>query len=1359
MSEKGPAAASLEIKTEMVKQAEKLMGKIRGCDRGLLKRDLERIKKKRRKSGDSSDSQAALEKLISGLKASAGERRRRMSSAPDTSYPEELPIVVRRKEIVDAIRKNQVIVLSGETGSGKTTQIPKMCIEAGRGVDGLIGCTQPRRIAAITVAERIAEELKNPELVGCKIRFHDSSKASNYIRVMTDGILLAEAQGHPALNAYDTLIIDEAHERSLNIDVLLGMVRKLIDRRRNLKVIITSATLDTQKFSKHFRDAPIIEVSGRTYPVEIRYEEPVEGSEKENAASSLAERTAAAISSLMKENRSGDILAFLPTEIDIRETMKIADREYADRLNIVPLYARLPSSEQKKAFASGGRRKLIVATNVAETSLTIPGIRYVVDTGLARISRYNPGTGTHGLPVDPISRASADQRAGRCGRVANGICIRMYSEEDYLARPKFTLPEIRRTNLAEVVLSLLDVGIKDIEAFPFVDPPDSAGIRDALRTLREIGALETGGGRRQTADGEKGNSPGKDSASGSGISRGTGTPKVAGNTRRLSKDGRLMARLPLDPRLAKVLLQADREDCLGDVLPIAAALSLPDPRERPPEKAGSADNAHRKFIDEQSDFIGWLNIWDTFRTYKRKGSYSGKLKRFCAENYLSFRRMKEWMDIHRQLTLVMEENGYRPHRREAGLSLDKKGDFSERYTVIHRAILSGFLSHIARLEEKGLYEATRNRKVRIHPGSALSRGASPWIMAAEIVRTSRLYARSAAVIDPDWLVNLGSDLASRNWIDPHWSRKAGSVLATEQMRLYGFLISGDRIIPYGTVRPSEAREIFIRSALVEGDIADSSTYPFLRANLRLIRRLEGMEEKLRRRDLVAGEEAVASFYSQALPRDVIDLGSLNGYIRQQGEKNLLMSEEDLLTGVPEGTHLAAFPDSVEIAGDRWKLSYVFDSESEKDGVSLKIPSGRLSDLTPDKTDWMVPGLLEEKVEALMRGLEKKYRRKLIPIPETAVEALKGMKQEGADLIRALTSWLYRERKVDIPLNAWNPDKLPVHLQVRFSLLDDSGRELAAGRDPSILTAVKTSSADKGRSSRYRKEHEIPGLQTWPDMDIPESVSIPGGAVLWPALVSEGTTAALRYLDNRNEAQAAHKKGLAILAVIHWNREIRDFKKTLHISGESRVIANYIGGAAILEKALWQRIIADIFAADCVREKKVWDKVLKDGGGEIHSTAAGYLEQISTVLSCYSEQRKILTTLETRSHRPDFIKARLTDLEEILTGEFILRYEPETWKSLPRWMKAVVSRARKGTADPLKEKNALKIWNPLKEQLDDIKDNLSPMSGSEKRKSLAEARIMIEELKVALFAAGDVRPAGKISESRMSKKLEEVKRLL
>jgi len=1316
-----------EIVPQQLKDAEKLMGRIRGCDRGHLKRKYDRAKKNRSKS-----SPETLEKLMLEFKSSADERRRRKSASPELHYPSVLPIVARRREIVEAIRTHQVIVLSGETGSGKTTQIPKMCIEAGRGVDGLIGCTQPRRIAAITVAERIAEELKNKDLVGCKIRFHDSGIAGNYIRIMTDGILLAEARGNPGLYAYDTLIIDEAHERSLNIDVLLGMVRRLIDRRRNLKVIITSATLDTEKFSKHFRDAPIIEVSGRTFPVEIRYEDPGE-TETEDAASSLAERTAAAVSRLMKESGSGDILAFLPTEIDIRETMEITGRQFSNRLNIVPLYARLPSAEQKKAFQTGGRRKLVVATNVAETSLTIPGIRYVVDSGLARISRYNPGTGTHGLPVDPISRASADQRAGRSGRVENGICIRMYSEEDYKARPRFTLPEIRRTNLAEVVLSLLDIGISDIESFPFVDPPDSAGIRDALRTLKEIGALEE----------DKGNKKRNSSHT----------------SRKLSQDGRIMARLPLDPRLAKVLLQAEKEGCLGEVLPIAAALSLPDPRERPPEKKGSADLAHKRFIDDQSDFIGWLNIWDGFRTFKGKGSYSGKLRRFCNENYLSFRRMREWMDIHRQLALVMEENGFRPHRRKTEASLDKKGNFSPAYTAIHRSLLSGFLSHIARKEEGSLFEATRNRKVRIHPGSSLFKSAPSWIMAAEIVRTSRLYARSVASIDPDWLIDLSPHLVSRNWIDPHWSRKAGSVLATEQLRLYGFLISGDRIIPYGTVRPSEAREIFIRRALVEGDMADNSSYSFLKANRRLLRRLEAMEEKLRRRDLLAGEDAVVSFYDRLLPLDVIDLGTLNGYIRKSGDKKLILSEKDLLTGHPDQNNLSAFPDAVEIAGDKWKLAYVFDNESEKDGVSLKIPSGRLSDLTPDKTDWLVPGLLEEKAEALMRGLEKKYRRKLIPIPETASEALAGMKREGKDMIRSLSEWLYRERRIDIPLDAWQPDNLPLHLQVRFSLLDDSGREIAAGRDPSVLVAVKTSSSDRGQSSRYRKEHELHGLLSWPDVDLSESVSIPGGGVLWPAFVDEGKDVSLKFFESRYEAEGSHEKALAKFAIIHWNRELRDFQKSLHLSGQARVIANYVGGAAALEESLWDRVVIEIFSHNPVRKKHEWEALLADGGSRLHSLASEYLDLISEVLDCYGEQRLILSDMEKISHRPDFIKVRLIDLEEIIGDSFIEKYKPEIWKSLTRWMKAVVSRARKGIADPQKDSKASKKISPIAERLSSIREKRSSLWGEEKKMALDEAEIMMEELKVAIFAAGDVRPAGKISEIRLIKKFDEIERLL
>ena len=1324
---------------KMILEVRQLLPQVRGCDRGRFRRELEKLQghrsgQIRRKSPAPKPTQTVMDpnrvaSLLGAMRASKKEKMRR-ASLPTPPYPGELPIVDRREEIVQAIRENQVIVLSGETGSGKTTQIPKMCLEAGRGVDGLIGCTQPRRIAALTVASRIAEELGHDHMVGSKIRFKDSSKPENVIRVMTDGMLLAEAQSHPTLRAYDTLIIDEAHERSLNIDVLLGMVRRLIEKRRDLKVVITSATLDTQKFSKHFADAPIIEVSGRTFPVEILYEPPTE----DTAALSLAERCAASLMDLVGGTRRGDLLAFLPTEQDIKETMELVARRYADRLDIVPLYARLPASEQKKAFAQGGRRKLVVATNVAETSLTIPGIRYVVDSGLARISRYNPGTGTHGLPVDPISRASADQRAGRCGRVEEGICIRLYSEEDYQARPRFTLPEIRRTNLAEVILRLLDLGIKDIEEFPFVDPPDSQGIRDGLRTLQEIGALPS-------------------------TSRSSTRRKR--DERTLTEDGRIMARLPLDPRLAKVLLQADREGCLGDVLPVAAALSLPDPRERPPEKAGKADMAHKAFADTSSDFIGWLNIWDGFRQYQRKGSYSAKLRKYCDENFLSFRRMREWMDIHRQLALVMEENGYKPRRTNPSPSVDKKGQFTSRYAAIHRSLLSGFLSHIARREEGGSYEATRNRQARIHPGSALFKAVPPWIMAAELVRTTKLYARSVAAIHPDWLLDLGEGLISREWTDAHWSRKAGCVMANEKRRLYGFLISDGNPVPYGPHKPNEAREIFIQSALVEGDMAPGRSYSFLKANKRLLTRLSEMENKLRRRDLVAGDEAVAQFYSEKLPPHVLDIGTLNAHLKTRGaEDQLRLTQEDLMTGVVQG--LEAYPSTAQVDGEKWSLQYSFETGSEKDGVTLKIPSGHLSRLNPADVDWMVPGLLQEKVEALIRLLPKAQRRRLIPVSETAKEALEAIEpaqRQSKELTLALSQWLYRERGVDIPPDSWASDQLPPHLRMRFSLLDDSGREIAAGRDPSALGASrKDGKKEKGRAGRYRKNHEQHGLKKWPGA-LSESVDIGGGAILWPALHDDGEDVSLRFYEEQGEAEIHHRQGQCRLAQIHWARELRDLKRSLPLGGQSRVNAAYFGGAKALEEAVWASVIQQLFGQTIYRSTEDWEKALIQGGREFHSQAQEAIKQVSTILVAYGEARQSLNALRAKSHRKAFLVERMVELEELAGDDFVQCYSPEDWKALPRWMQAVVSRARKGDADPGKDAKALASWNPLYERWKAIQGKLSALSSQEKRQAVDEALRMIRELKVALFAVGDVRPAGKISENKVAKALNEIERML
>ena len=1309
-----------EERAPTIADIQKRLLRTRGCDRGRLNRRLSRLKASKTGPED-----GELRALLEEVLQSAAERQRRSEHPPRLRYPEDLPITDHRDRIIEAIKGHQVVVLSGETGSGKTTQIPKMCIEAGRGIDGLIGCTQPRRIAALTVSARIAEELGDERYVGSKIRFHDSTGPENVVRVMTDGMLLAEAQGHPTLRAYDTLIIDEAHERSLNIDVLLGLVRRLVDRRKDLKVIITSATLDTAKFSRHFADAPIIEVSGRTYPVEIRYADPGEG----DGNASAAERCAQGVLDILEETRRGDILVFLPTEQDIRDTIDIVARSVSGRLDLVPLYARLPAREQKRAFALGGARKVVVATNVAETSLTIPGIKYVVDSGLARISRYNPGTGTQGLPVEPISQASADQRAGRCGRVEDGICIRLYSEEDYAARGRYTPPEIRRTNLAEVILRMLDLGITDIEGFPFVDPPPRSGIRDGLRTLREIGAL-------------RGNSR-----------------KPSGGEPRLSRDGRLMARLPLDPRLARVLIQADREACLGDVLPIVAALSLPDPRERPKEKKGSADAVHRAFQDPQSDFIGWLNLWDAFRKDRGRGSYSGRLKRFCTDNYLSFRRMREWMDIHRQLTLVMEDAGYRPRRRPAEASLDTRGRPTERYTAIHRSVLSGFLSHIARREEGGSYEATRNRSAWIHPGSAVRKTAPDWIIAAELVKTSRLFARSLAAIEPEWLLDLGGELIKTTWTRPHWSRRNGDVRATEQCRLFGFLISDDNVVPYGPRRPQDARRIFIRSALVEGDLSDGVSFGFLEANRHTLERLRTAEDKLRRRQLVAGDDAVEEFYSDRLPESVLDIGTLQRFVRDNGDDGLRLQDEDVLIDREAGVSPELFPDEVEMNGYRWSLGYVFDSESPEDGITLKVPSGRLSELDPRTTDWIVPGRLPEMVEALLRSLPKTYRKRLIPIPETATAALDAMAPGETDLVHALAAWVYRERGIDIPMEAWKPEELPPHLRIRYSLEDDSGREIAAGRNPADLRPAGSSGADQGRLRRYRREHEIAGLTAWPENGVPEALAVDGGAMLWPALCDETNSVALRFLDDRLEAEERQRAGQCRLARIHWSREIRDMRRLHHVSGRARVNAVYLGGAGELEDRLWNRVIRDVFAEPFCRSAEQWSAHLAEGGRRLDPTAAAYVERLSGILLALGEARAALDDLESASHRKEFVADRRIDLDDLIPADFLETWSETAFNAAPRWIAGIVVRTRKGIDDPKKEQRAAEDWNPLNDRLERMIRDLSPLASPEKRAALDEAALMIQELRIAVFAAGELRTAGKISASRMEKKLDEIARML
>ncbi|MBW1864448.1 MAG: ATP-dependent RNA helicase HrpA, partial [Deltaproteobacteria bacterium] len=803
-----------------------------------------------------------IEKYINKSIHTKNRRRERL---PSTGKIPSLPIWSKNNEIIQAIKNNPVVIVSGETGSGKTTQIPKFCIEAGRGIDGLIGCTQPRRIAAITVSNRIAEEIGESigQSVGYKIRFKDKTSAGTYIKIMTDGILLAEAQGDPYLNMYDTIIVDEAHERSLNIDFVLGILKTLLNKRKDLKLIITSATIDTLKFSKAFDDAPVIEVSGRTYPVETRYLPP-NAVKKGNGDPTHIDLAVDAVESLIREGSRGDILTFLPTEQDIRETCDMLIGRKLKRVQIMPLFARLSASEQQSVFKRSKNRKIIVATNIAETSITIPGIRYVVDTGLARISQYTPKSRITALPVVPISQSSADQRKGRCGRIENGVCIRLFSEEDYSLRPLYTKPEILRSNLADVILRMLFLKLGNIDQFPFIDPPHEKSIQDGFKLLLELGAIKRRKRQAQISSQQHVSAA---------VSK--GTPDTFLPEYELTPIGRIMAKMPIDPRLSRIIIEADTRNCLREISIIASALSIQDPRERPLDKEAEADEAHGKFKDPQSDFLTLLNIWHACWKLIQKDRPLQSLKKFCKAGFISFRRMREWQDIYNQLSSILKENmrewqdiynqlssilkenRFQLNKDRGPVSSTPGEPFKPRYIDIHKSILSGFLSNIARKKEKHYFKAARDREIMIFPGSGLFDKPGPWIVAAEMVETSRLFARSCANIDSDWLEELGAGQCRHTYLNARWSRKQGAVIADEQVSLYGLIIIPKRIVPYGRVNPAEASDLFIRQALIPGEI--DPHFPFLTHNLKIEQVVQDMENRIRRRDIRVGDEDLFRF--------------------------------------------------------------------------------------------------------------------------------------------------------------------------------------------------------------------------------------------------------------------------------------------------------------------------------------------------------------------------------------------------------------------------------------------------------------------------------------------------------------------
>jgi ATP-dependent helicase HrpA len=1048
----------------------------------LMIRDEHRLRRRLDGMHNTADREPQWSALVADIETAQQRVTRRRSAVPKVSYPPQLPVSQRHDDLLEAIREHQVVVIAGETGSGKTTQIPKLCLELGRGIRGTIGHTQPRRIAARAVAERVAEELATEvgEAVGFAVRFTDRVSDNTLIKLMTDGILLAEIQRDRMLRSYDTIIIDEAHERSLNIDFLLGYLRQLLPRRPDLKLIITSATIDPQRFADYFEGAPIVEVSGRSYPVELRYRPIVDPDDNRSDRDERDQVSAIcdAVTELQRES-AGDVLVFLSGEREIRDTadalnaMKLPDTE------VLPLYARLSTAEQHRVFRAHRGRRIVLATNVAETSLTVPGIRYVVDAGTARISRYSQRTKVQLLPIEPISRASAKQRAGRCGRTSDGICIRLYTEDDYDSRPEFTDPEILRTNLASVIVQMASLDLGSIERFGFIDPPDSRQITDGIALLTELGALH--------ADG-----------------------KLS-----LTDIGRKIAQLPLDPRLARMILEADRRGCMRDVLVLAAALSIQDPRERPVEHQQAADLQHARFADPTSDFAAYLNLWRYVREQQKELS-SSQFRKMCRTEFLSYLRIREWQDLFTQLRQIVKGMGI------------AVGDQPADTEQIHRSLLAGLLSHVGLKDSaRRDYLGARNARFGVFPGSALFKKQPQYVMAAELVETSRLWARVNAGIQPEWAEELSSHLVKRNYSEPHWERKRGAVVALERVTLYGVPLVVARKVGYHQIEPELCRELFIRHALVEGDW--DTRHHFFKANRTLVAEVQDLENRARRRDILVDDESVFTFYDSRIPASVVSGRHFDAWWKKARHKSpdlLDLSTTELIRDGADPIAPTEYPDRWTSGSFDLDLSYHFEPGASTDGVTVTIPLPLLGTASAAGLDWQVPGMRAELVTALLRSLPKEYRRSIVPIPDTAAELVRTLPSElsGATttLTGVLTEALRRSRDVVIPPDAWRPEKLPDHLRPTYRVVDDGGALLGESKDLAALQrqhgAAVTATLERATADLVRDS-----VPDWNFDALPPAVERTAGGhpiTGYPALVDEDGLVAIRVLDTARRQQRA-----------------------------------------------------------------------------------------------------------------------------------------------------------------------------------------------------------------------------------------------
>ncbi len=1280
-------------------------------DRHRLRRQLHELRKR--------PDEAKLGQWVEKVQASFARVQARRLSVPSVRYDDSLPIAAKRDEIKKILAEHQVLIIAGETGSGKTTQLPKICLEMGRGQHGLIAHTQPRRIAARSVASRVAEELATPlgGLVGYQVRFEDQSDANTLVKLMTDGILLAETQHDRFLERYDTIIVDEAHERSLNIDFLLGYLKTLLPRRPDLKVIITSATIDLQRFSEHFDDAPIIEVSGRTFPVDTWYrpltaEQDEEGNQIENDLT-VDQAILATLDEIAAFERSerktpGDVLVFLPGEREIRDAADMLRKAQLRHTEILPLYARLSPAEQQRIFQSHPGRRVVLATNVAETSLTVPGIRYVIDSGTARISRYSYRAKVQRLPIEAVSQASANQRKGRCGRVEPGICIRLYSEEDFLSRPEFTDPEILRTNLAAVILQMLHLRLGEIDQFPFIEPPDGKAISDGFNLLQELSAVN--------------------------------------RENQLTPMGRQLARLPIDPRLGRMLLEGARQGSLQEVLIIASVLSVQDPRERPPERQQAADQAHAQWKDADSDFAALVNLWRGFETQRQELGASA-LRNWCRKQFLNYLRLREWRDAHRQLSLICRD-----------LQLEVNKDAAD-YPRFHKAVLSGLLSQIGQKTEDGDYLGARQRRFWVHPSSGMGRKKPQWLMAAELVETTKLYARMVAKIEPDWIEPLAGHLIKKNHFEPHWEKKRGQVVAFEQITLYGMIVVGRRPVHFGPIDPVTSRELFIREGLVRGEI--QSRAKCLTANRLLLEQLDELEAKARRRDILADEETVYGFYEARLPAEIHQTATFDSWYKVNSQKQpdlLIMREEDVLAREASEVTAAQYPDTLRLGDLSLQLSYHFEPNHPRDGVTLCVPAPLLPALPGERLEWLVPGLLEAKCISLVRNLPKALRKNFVPVPDFVRAALARLTFGAGSLPQALGGELLRMTGARVSDEAWAEaaQQVDSHLRMNIEVLDGQGKFLGEGRDLAELTArfAEASSAALAVPSTAKSQQPVQA-KAFAKVEQTTQQNIAGlSMTVYPALVEEGGTVKEGRFSTAAEAEYQHRRALQRLLLQQLAEPAKFLRGKLPGQTELGLLYRELGRV--------EALVEDILLASldsCVLEGEA--SLPRDGvalATLAERKRGAWAEHAERLARLTLDILKLWHGLQKRfKGKIDLTHAvALNDIKQQL-GNLVypgfVRDTPAAWlKEMPRLLRAVELRLEKLPSQVQKDR----VWSgELSNLWSQYQARLNKHGQEGKRDpQLAAYRWLLEEYRVSLFAQqlGTKVP---VSDKRLSKQWSAV----